>query len=145
MARKLQAIRTGVNEVGAGVGDAIEELLAVDGDRTTSTTTVITTPHTNKMLPNKIHRHAGRWNHVILTYSASTTIIVSCTFPSGTHRASTVNKPLSAAMFDTSLSSLASSFLNSLVESYELIGELNDRLVAVLRDGAMGNAPGATS
>jgi hypothetical protein len=118
MERKLQAICSGTKEVGAGVGDAIDELLAADCGRMTSTTSTMTKqtrPHA------KIHQYKERWYHF-------------------TGWVSTAYKPLSAAMLDASSSCLFSSFVTSLVESKAL----NDRLVAVLPVDGIGSAPGVT-
>ena len=90
----------GAAVMGTVVGDVNEELLAADCGRMTSTTSTATAPkdtHANKILPTKIHRYTGRWYHFVLTYSASATIIVASSCPSGTRWASTVYKPLSVA------------------------------------------------
>jgi hypothetical protein len=152
----------GAAVVGTVVGDVKEEILAADCGRITSTTSTTTTPrdtHANKMLPNKIHRYTGRWYHFVLTYSASATIIVPFSCPSGTRWASTVYITFSVATrllpcapvydppaeYGTPSSCLDSSFVNCLVVSWEISGDPKVRLIAVLRNDRTGNAPGAMS
>ncbi len=150
----------GAAVVGTVVGDVKEELLlAADGCRITSTTSTTTAPEDTQAIkarPKKIHR---RWYHFILTYSASATMIVPSSCLSGTHWASTIYKPLSVATrvlscalvcppaeFGKPSSCLDSSFVICiLVVSWEIIGDLNVRLMAVSRVDRIGNAPGATS
>jgi hypothetical protein len=150
--RKLQAMISGVEAVGAGVG-IVEEVLAADVGRTTSpttsTATAPTTPHA------KIRRYNGRWYHFVTTYSALATLIVPF---SGASCASTIYKPLSAATrvlpcepvsapvgLGAPSSCLESSVVDCRVESVDLGGDLNVRLVSPLRNDCTGNAAVATS
>ena len=159
MERKLQAIASGIKEVGSEVGGAVvgsgvvgapvnEELLvAAEGCRTKSTTITTTAaakPHAHKARPATIHR---RWYHFSgVRCWASATNTVPSSFPSGTRWASTAYTPLpAAAEFGNPSSCLDSSFVNSLGESCEPMGDLNVRLVAALRADRTGYAPGPTS